>query len=222
MVPTYFRRELRDRVLQRRPRLRTFHCLRIRADGRTEIEGRASRHRARGARETLRQAAHRGGRRAGETRFADRYHQGPDRVGLFADQERDRSGAADEATRGARRAAGAAERERARQGADLPRLDAGRPVDDGHARHSRAVDGRRRSRARHHAGAARGLRQARPSHRLWRRPLRPHVCAFAKVEGDHRHRARLCRAGNREHPGAIARRAARLCANGKAGVRFPE
>jgi len=27
MVPTYFRRELRDRVLQRRPRLRTFVCL---------------------------------------------------------------------------------------------------------------------------------------------------------------------------------------------------
>src|SRR3954465_5155790 len=27
MVPTYFRRELRDRVLQRRPRLRAFHWM---------------------------------------------------------------------------------------------------------------------------------------------------------------------------------------------------
>src|ERR1700730_3616565 len=71
--------------------LALFHCS-IFTNGRTEIEGRASRHRARGARKTLRQAAHCGGRRAGETRFADRERQGAARVGLFADQERDRPG----------------------------------------------------------------------------------------------------------------------------------
>src|SRR4051812_15844346 len=36
MVPTYFRRELRDRVLQRPSRLRTFVCSSLRANGSRE------------------------------------------------------------------------------------------------------------------------------------------------------------------------------------------
>ena len=51
------------------------------------------------------------------------------------------------------------------------------------ARHSRAVAGGGRDHSRHHAGAARGVRPRRPPHRLRRRTLRLHPCAFAQGEG---------------------------------------
>ena len=81
------------------------------------------------------------------------------------------------------RAAGAAGHHRARPVAAIPGLACRRQVAAGIARHSRAVAGRGRNRARHRAGAAGGLRPDRPPHRLWRRALRPHAGASAQIEG---------------------------------------
>ena len=101
---------------------------------------------------------------------------------LFADPQRDRSGAADASARrkGARlalpavMARGKSLAFRAWSPGDRLMLRA--------ARHSRAVAGGRRAHPRHHAGAAGGVRSRRPSHRLWRRTLRLHPGAFAQDE----------------------------------------
>src|SRR6185437_9339385 len=252
MVPTYFRRELRDRVLQRRSRLRTLLCLlsasvqyvaaqsgsppvlengiaRRFAGGRRQtahasdpIESRATQRSAGQAGEAEREAAQCRGQCACEARPADRDHARPYHFRLFADPQRDRSPAADGEAGQARRAACAADGDRARQIADLPQLQRGRPPHARHTRHSRAVAGGGRSGARHHAGAARSLRCDRSSHRLWRRVLRLQLRTSEKAQARRWHRARLRGAGNRFRSGLVARRAARLCANGKAGVRFPE
>ncbi len=86
---------------------------------------------------------------------------GHDRLRLFADPQRDRSGAADAKARRAGREAGAAGGDGARQVAGVSGLVARRPADAGPARHSRAVAGGRRTHSRHHAGAAGGVRSAR-------------------------------------------------------------
>ena len=124
-----------------------------------------------------------------QTRPADRDHAGHDRLRLLADPQRDRSGSLDADARGAGRAAGAAGGDGARQVAGLSGLVARRQADARAARHSRAVAGRRRTHSRHHAGAAGGVRPARPPHRLWRRALRLHAGAFAQDESRHRRSA---------------------------------
>src|SRR5262249_53254965 len=121
-----------------------------------------------------------------------------------------------------RRAAGAAGRECARQIADLPRLVAQRPPRAGTARHPRAVAGGCRTDPQYHAGAACRLRSHRPSHRIWRRPLRPHLCAFAQIECGDGNWTCLFGPGNALDPRSVARRGAGFCANGKRRVRFPE
>ena len=226
MVPTYFRRELRDRALQRPSWLRTFlvFCRRvifrsasITLDVRIAdraIEGRSPHRRSREARRIERQEARRRGQGRRQARPADRDHARHHRLRLLADPQRDRSGSPDAGARRARRAAGAAGGDGARQVAGLSRLVARRQADARAARHSRAVAGRRRTRSRYHAGAAGGVRPARPSHRLWRRALRLHAGAFAQDEGDHRDRPCLRGAGNRGGTGVVARRGAGLCANG--------
>ncbi|MHC2663563.1 5,10-methenyltetrahydrofolate synthetase [Bradyrhizobium diazoefficiens] len=61
-----------------------------------------------------------------------------------------------------------------------------------------------------------------PPHRLWCRALRLHLRSLAQDQANRRHRACVCRAGDRGGSGTIPRRRAGLCANGIGRVRFPE